>query len=377
MRKRKIIHVVEDLNIGGLERVVQCIVQGLDRERYDVAVWCLARGGMIADELKRAGFPVEVLGLRSYHNPRNVWVLARLMRRGGFHVVHTHGYFAGTFGRLAAAIARVPLVVHHVHTTYSFLAPRHHRIERALSFVTDRIICVANAVRENLSTVVGIRGEKLCVIYNASPVEQDRCASAAVDASRAAMGIKPGDFVITTVASISDNKGQAVLLEAFRGIAAVHSASRLVFVGDGPRRQALEKQARDFGLASRVLFTGVLTNVRPVLQLTDVLVLPTTEREGLSVALVEGLSAGIPLIGSRLGGIPEVVDDGVNGFLVEPSHARELGRALESLLSNPALRIRMGEAGRAIYDRKFSRIRMMAQIQEIYGGQRERREHAG
>ena len=366
MARKKILQLVEDLNIGGLERVVQCIVMALDRDRYDVSVWCLARGGAIADELKRKGIPVEILELRSYHNPVNVLRLARRMRREGFHLIHTHGYFAGTFGRLAAAIAKVPVVIHHVHTVHTNLHSRHHRIERILSSGTSRIICVSGAVRENLSTVLGIQSSKTCVIYNAAPCRADTCSQAEIDSVRAAMGIRPGDRVITEVASLSDNKGQAVLMEAFHRIAANHERSRLVFVGDGSRRKRLEEQARGHGLASRVVFAGVRKDVRPVLRLTDVLVLPTIEREGLSVALVEGLCAGIPLVGSRLGGIPEVVEDGVNGVLVEPRDAGDLCRALETLLGSPALRKRMGDAGRAMYDRKFSLDRMMGQIQALY-----------
>jgi glycosyltransferase involved in cell wall biosynthesis len=376
MARRKVLHVVEDLNIGGLARVVQCIVLGLDRERYDVAVWCLASGGVIFDELQRMGIPVEVLGLHSYHDPINVLTLARRMRCGGFHIIHTHGYYAGTFGRLAAVMARVPAVIHHVHTTYSNLKPRHRRVERILSSVTGHIICVAEAVRDNLSNVLRIPEGKTCVIYNASAVQPEKSSLAVVESTRTALGIRPGDTVITVVASLSDNKGQAVLLDAFRPVAAAHPGSKVVFVGDGPLRQALEGQARISGLASRVVFAGVLKDVSPVLRLTDVLVLPTTEREGLSVALVEGLSAGIPLIGSRLGGIPEVVEDKVNGILVKPGSAVELGSALERLLCSPEIRKRMGKAGRAIYDCKFTLSRMMAQIQALYDGEMKRRDHA-
>jgi glycosyltransferase involved in cell wall biosynthesis len=376
MARRKVLHVVEDLNIGGLERVIQCIVLGLDRDRYEVAVWCLARGGALADELKQRGVPVEILGLHSYHDPRNVFALACRMRRGRFHIVHTHGYYAGTFGRLAATMARVPAVIHHVHTIYSHLKPRHHRVERVLSSVTGRIICVARAVQENLSNVLRISSGKTCVIYNASPVRPEECSSADVESARTTMGIRPGETVITAVASLSDNKGQAVLLEAFRFVAEAYPGSKLVFVGDGPRRQALEEQTRISGLASRVVFAGVLKDVSPVLRLTDVLVLPTTEREGLSVALVEGLSAGIPLIGSRIGGIPEVVEDGVNGILVEPGSAAELGDALGMLLSSPDRRKRMGQAGRGIYDHRFNSAHMMAQIHALYDREIKRRNHA-
>ena len=130
------------------------------------------------------------------------------------------------------------------------------------------------------------------------------------------------------------------------------------------------------GLASRIVFTGVLKDVRPVLRLTDVLVLPTTEREGLSVALVEGSCAGIPLIGSRLGGIPEVVEDGVNGILVEPGSAAELGDALAMLLSSPDLRKRMGQSGRGIYESRFSSAHMMTQIHALYDRELQRKNHA-
>lgn len=376
MARRKVLQVVEDLNVGGLERVVECIASQLNRDRFDVSVWCLARGGAIADELKRKGIPVEILDLHSYHNPLSVLRLARRMRREGFHLVHTHGYFAGTFGRLAAAIAGVPAVIHHVHTTCSNLKPRHHRIERILSLRTGRIVCVAGAVRESLSTALSIQSSKTCVIYNGSSCRPETCSEAQVDSVRSAMGIRPGDRVITEVASLSDNKGQAVLLEAFHRVAAAHERSWLVLVGDGHCRHRLEERARACGLASRVVFTGLLKDVRPVLRLTDVLVLPTTQREGLSVSLIEGAAAGLPLVGSRLGAIPEVVEDGVNGILVQPRDAEDLRRALDTLLCNPELRKRMGEAGRAMYECKFSLDRMMGQLQALYEEEIARAYHA-
>lgn len=372
----RILHVVEDLKIGGLERIIEMIVLGLDRRKYDAEVWCLARGGAIADELEHKGIPVEVLGLRSYHDPLNVIALARRMRRGRFHIVHTHGYYGGTFGRTAAAMARVPAVIHHVHTIYSNLNPRHHRVERILSSVTGRIICVGRAVREYLSNVLKISSDKTCVIYNASPIRPEECPSAEVESTRTTMGIRPGETVITEVASLSDNKGQAVLLEAFRSVAEAYPGSKLVFVGDGPQRQALEEQTRISGLASRVVFAGVLRDVSPVLRLTDVLVLPTTDREGLSVALIEGAAAGLPLVGSRLGGIPEVIDHEANGILVAPRNAWELSAALNRLLGDPGLREHMGSHSREIFRERFSPGIMIDSIEAIYDTALERKAHA-
>jgi glycosyltransferase involved in cell wall biosynthesis len=376
MARRRVLHVVEDLKIGGLERVVQCIVLGLDRERYDVAVWCLARGGVIADELKCKGVAVEVLGLQSYHNPMRVLSLALRMRKGCFHIVHTHGYYAGTFGRLAAAIARVPAVIHHVHTVYLDLNPRHRRIEKILSSMTGCVICVAGAVREYLTTALGIPGGKTCVLYNASPVQTESCSPAEIESIRAAIEIAPGNQVITAVASLNDNKGQSVLLEAFRSVAAAHPGSKLVLVGDGPRRKALEEQARVCGLASRVVFTGVLNDVRPVLRLTDVLVLPTTAREGLGLALIEGAAAGLPLVGSRIGGIPEVIDHRENGFLFRPGDPIDLAGVIGMILEDPVLRERMGRRSREIFRTRFSPEIMVDRIKAIYDTALERKAHA-
>lgn len=376
MRRRRVLHVVEDLNIGGLERVVQCIALGLDRERYDVSVWCLVRGGAIADELKRAGIAVEVLGLRSYHNPLNVLSLARRMRKGRFHVVHTHGYYAGTFGRLAAAMARVPALVHHVHTLCLHLDLRHRRIERLLSSMTGCIVCVAGAVRDSVTRSLRIPAGKTCIVYNASGIGTETCSAADVQSLRDAAGIRPGDAIITAVASLNDNKGQAVLFEAFRSVSQAYPASKLVFVGDGPRRKDLEERARASGLSSRVFFTGVLKDVRPALLLTDVLVLPSVEREGLGLALVEGAAAGLPLIGSRLGGIPEVIENRENGLLFRPGDAGELAGAIGAILGDPAQRERMGRRSREIFKERFAPDVMIGRIQAIYDTALERKAHA-
>ena len=376
MARRRVLHVVEDLNIGGLERVVQCIVLRLEREQYDVAVWCLARGGVIADELKRKGVAVEILGLHSYHNPFHVLSLALRMRKERFHIVHTHGYYAGTFGRLAAAIARVPAVIHHVHTVYLDLNPRHRRIERILASLTGCVICVAGAVREYLTTTVGIPRSKTCVLHNASILETEKCSPADIESIRTAVEIHPGTQVITAVAALNDNKGQAILLEAFRSVAKAHPASKLVLVGDGPRKKALEEQARTSGLSSRVIFTGVLKDVSAVLLLTDVLVLPTTEREGLSLSLIEGTSAGLPLVGSRLGGIPEVIEHRQNGLLFRPGDAVDLAGAIGTILGDPILKEKMGHCSREIFRARFLPEIMIDGIKAIYDTALERKAHA-
>ena len=117
MHKLKIVHMVEDLEVGGLEKVIATIVLGLNKDKYEVETWCLAAGGLIADELEEKGIKVKVLGLTSYHNPIAVIKLALLLRRERVDIVHTHGHFPGMFARLSGLLARIPKTITHIHTT--------------------------------------------------------------------------------------------------------------------------------------------------------------------------------------------------------------------------------------------------------------------
>ena len=118
MKKIKVLHLVEDLKIGGLERIIESIVTGLDKDRYDAEVWCLAHGGEIAQELIEKGITVKILGMKSYYNALKIVALSRLMKKEKIKILHTHGYFGSTFGRLAAILGRVPVIIAHVHSTY-------------------------------------------------------------------------------------------------------------------------------------------------------------------------------------------------------------------------------------------------------------------
>jgi hypothetical protein len=162
----KVIHLVEDLKVGGQERVIATIATGLDPEKFDVKIWCLARGGAVADWLRQAGISVRILNLSTYHRPLNTVRLAWRLRRARADIVHTHGYFAGTFGRLAAILACIRRVVAHVHTSDFSLSRRHILIEKILACFTRHIICVSRSVQDFVSNIEGIPMEKTCVIYN-------------------------------------------------------------------------------------------------------------------------------------------------------------------------------------------------------------------
>ena len=114
----QVVHLVEDLKVGGLEKVIAGIVTGLDHRKFDVEIWCLANGGQVADWLRHMGVTVQIFNWRTYHNPLNIARLSYHLRKSRVDIVHTHGYFGSTFGRIAALVAGVTRILTHVHTSY-------------------------------------------------------------------------------------------------------------------------------------------------------------------------------------------------------------------------------------------------------------------
>ena len=362
--------------MGGIERVIQTIALGLDPAKYNLQIWCLARGGTIADDLIRRGLAVRILGMTSYYNPARVCDLARMLDRERFDIVHTHGYFASTFARLAVLWIRRTRVIRHIHTTYFAFKPRNRRIEALLSLMSDRVICVSGAVADFAAESLGIPPQKLRVVYNAPFADPAGCPEAEVGRWRVKLGLNGKHFVVLSIASLTVNKGHEVIIRAMKQVVDRHPNARCLIVGDGKEKMCLEDLVGSLGLQGRVFLLGMQPDVSPFLRLADVLVLGSVEREGLSVALIEGAAAGIPLVGSDLGGIPEVIEHGVNGFLFRPGDSRELARALERLITAPDLRERMGRSSRALQLERFPREGMVGRIERVYDEVLQGRSHA-
>ena len=201
----------------------------------------------------------------------------------------------------------------------------------------------------------GIRIEKTCLIYNAVVPPDHLLNDQLRKQIRASLGLDAEAIVIAIVASLTANKGHGILLTAFEEAFRNHPSIRLLIVGDGPLREQLETATRQLMLDQAVVFTGIRQDVFSLLQTSDIFVLPSQYREGLGVALIEAMAVGLPVIGTDLGGIPEVIEDGENGFLVSPGSSEQLAEALKKLVNDQALRTGMGLSGTDRCMRKNSR----------------------
>jgi glycosyltransferase involved in cell wall biosynthesis len=354
-----VLHVVEALGTGGLERMVALLARNAS-PLYAVEVMALAGGGRVADEIEAAGTPVRRLGLRDYY-PHSVLLAARALVAARPDVVHTHGHFAGACGRLAARLVGIPAVVHHLHTHDTTLARRHRRLERLLGRVTRCVICCSEAVAAHARVDLGLPDRLVEVVLNGI----DPAPAVTREEARRALGSPPFP-VVGCVGSLAAHKGHAVLMRAFATLPEPARGGRLVLAGDGPERGRLGALAAELGIASRLIMLGERPDVRSLLPAFDLLVAPSVGREGLGVAVLEGMDAGLAVVASRVGGLPEVVAEGRTGFLVPEGDAEALAAAIATLVLDPGRARAFGAAGRERVEAEFRAAPMVRRVESIY-----------
>lgn len=334
--------------VGGAQTYVASLLPALVG-KFDVAV--AAHGsGPLRQATEAAG--VRFLPLRSVRRPISLWrdlagllELVRLLRRERPDILHASSSKAGVLGRLAGFLAQVPVRIFTVHgwafAAHSGIASRLYRwVDRLVEPLTTMTICVSEREREAGLAAGTCSSERTVVIPNAvdvagapraRPLERERPLILAVGRLKA-----PKDFptLIRALSDLPPDSFQAMI------------------VGDGPDRPGLEEEIQALGLSGRVRLAGERHDVPQLLAAADVFVLSSTS-EGLPVSVLEAMAAGLPVIASRVGGVPEQVSDDETGLLVEPGDPNELAAALNRLTADASLRRRLGAAGRARAEHAF------------------------
>ena len=356
----KVVHVITRLSLGGSSENTVLSVAGLGRAGYD----CLLVAGAEQSEpsvvaaARARGCRLELVrGLCRELSPvrdlRALAGLVRLYRRERPDLVHTHTSKAGFLGRLAARLAGVPQVVHtpHGHVFYGgyygpALTAAFVRLERVAAGWTDRIVVLTErGAEEHLVRGVGRPGQYV-TIPSGVDTEALRARAPERGAAREALGLPPGAPVVVGIGRLVPVKGFDVLVGSISTVAARVPAVRVLLVGDGPDRPALEARARALGVSGSLAITGAAADVVPYIAAADVVAAPS-RNEGMGRVLVEALALGVPVVATRVGGIPSVLDGGRYGVLVPPDDPPALAQALIGLLSDPGRRATLGQAGRA------------------------------
>jgi glycosyltransferase involved in cell wall biosynthesis len=351
-RTLRVTHVVGQLRTGGMEKLLAELARHADRDRFDLRFVCLGDRGPVADEIEDCGWEVVCLGCRPGLRPGLVYRLAREFVRGRADVVHTHNNAPLIYGAPAARLAGVPVVLQTRHGQTIGTTRRHRAAFRLASLLADRVVCVS-ADSERLSAAEGIAGWKLTVIRNG------------IDTARFAyLGPAPGGPVVM-VGRLVAAKGVDTLLRAVASVVRQRPDFRLEVAGDGEAWPGLEALAAELGLGEHVRFLGNVGDVPGLLARASALVLPSLS-EGISLTLLEAMARGLPVVATRVGGNPEVVEDGVTGRLVPAGDPGELAGALLDVWPASDRTREMGRAGRERVERLFDVRRMVAEYEALY-----------
>ncbi|MBC8554277.1 MAG: glycosyltransferase [Candidatus Brocadiales bacterium] len=363
-RKINVVHLVEELTIGGLEKILTTIVLNLNKKKYNVSVWCLREGGFFADKLVKEGIDVKILHISTSRNPLSIYKLYRLLKSHKFDIIHTHAYSAGTIGRVSAFLAGVPVIISHNQNVYDYYNKYYHFVERFLSYITDGIICVSDVVKKFANETQGIDTKKLVTIYNG--IENLRSVSRKeTSALRKELGIPIDHSVIGVIAQFSEKKGFGYLIRSASILLKCRKDVNFLLVGDGTIMGDMKQLCHNLKIEKNVIFAGERSDIPEMLSLIDIFVLPSI-REGLPLAILEAMACGKPVIATNVGGVPEVVKNGINGILVQPQDPEALHGAMKELLNDAGKRERMGRAGRDICAKGFSSRVMVDRIEELY-----------
>lgn len=379
-KKLKICHVITRMIVGGAQENTLFTVVDHARAGHDVTLVTgpsPGREGVLLEMVEASGFRMEIFPdlvreLDPVHDLRAYFALKKFFRQEKFDIVHTHTSKAGIIGRLAAAAAKVPVVVHTVHgqAFHPYEKPWRNKLFIAAETIaakkSDRIFAVAHAMIDQC-VAAGIAPEdRYQVVYSGMDMEQFLQARPSSEL-RAKLNLPEGKPVIATLARLSPQKGYEYVFPAALQVLKKNPDVHFLLIGDGPMRPDFEKMVADAGVSDHFHFAGLISpeRVPDHLALTDIL-WHLSLHEGLPRSVVQSMACGHPAIGFRLDGTPEVVLDGQTGYCTAPEAVDEVADRTLELLSDPVRMKEMGENGRELVREKFTHQYMADVLEAAY-----------
>ncbi|MHB8368827.1 MAG: glycosyltransferase, partial [Leptospirales bacterium] len=350
-RRISVCHILPALPAHGAEQLLVDLASHFDKERFDLSVILIRDEGPLAAEVRRLGIPVILLSARYRFDLSILWKIRSIVVANRIDVVHTHLITADIWGRLAVLGTKVRMVStsHNVHINSGRIQGL---LDHMLAYVTDAIVCVSSRVKASRRLVSHLPSNRLVVIENGIDLERMK-SSATRSSARAALDLGPEVFAVGIVGRLTAAKNHALLFDAIETICHSGEGRNLVVlvVGEGELEAGLMEDAVRRGICAHVRFLGMRRDIPLILKALDLLVIPST-REGLPIVLLESMKARLPVIATRVGGIPDVIEDERSGILIDIEGA-SLARSIVRLRSDGSLRERLGAAAEASVLERF------------------------
>lgn len=372
MKRIKILQIATMSSWGGAPQVVFDLIKNLSKEHFDVELACGAGSGW--EKMKSSGVKIHILpnmrrGIDPLRDLKTIWALYRIIKKRNYDIVHCHSTKAGLVGRFAAKFAGVKKIYFTVHG-WGFYNSEYRReklllilLEKVMALLSSKIICVSkNDYNEGLKNKIAPQ-DKMVVVYNG--IDWQFSADRAI--VRANLKLNNQDIVFGFVARLVEQKNPQLLLQSAAAVFGRHKNAKLIIAGDGPLMAECRKLSENLKINDSVIFLGELSNkaVRRLMVGFDVFVLPS-RFEGLPLTIIEAMFAGLPIIASDVGGIPELIVNSKNGFLVNNDDAAAFAAKIEYFIENQNMMQKMGDIGREIAYDKFNLKKMIENYQNLY-----------
>ena len=379
-RKIKIAHVITGIG-GGAGEDTLFTIEGLDKEKYHIN---LVMGKELKEDIsrrirnKKINF-IQIQPFKSrYHFLYDSILLLKLIilfKKGHYDIVHTHMTKPGILGRIAARIAGVPIIIHGLHgnalevSDSKFINVVKIFLEKKISKFTDAYISVSEIVSQKyLEYGIG-KKTKYFTVRSGMELNKFTNARKEMDVRQKwhEFGINGEDFVIGNVGRLVLSKGHNFLFQAIKIIIEIRKKQpvKLLIIGDGKDKEKLRKYAKELNLEKNVIFTGYREDVEKLMAIMDIFVLSSL-REGLPRVLVQAAAVGLPSIAFNIDGIPEIIKDNYNGFLVNPRDIEQLTNRIIKYMDNKELILLHGQKGREFVQGKWSIEEMVKETEQIY-----------
>lgn len=374
--RTRIVFLLDQLNLAGAQKRAVNIARALDPSRFDVRIICLHAGGPLQPEIEAAGIDLTILAFDTspwrFRNVGQLWRLGRLLRRQSPRIVHTFCYWCTIYGSLASRLAAVPVLITSRICQYDLkpqgTIPR--LLERLTNPLASMVVTISQAVTDDTIRIEGVPEHKVSLVYNGVDLGDTSRVDDEAEL-RGSLGIAPGDSVVVMVANFHAYKRHDTLLRAARDVLAKRPHTKFLMLGrESEQLGRLKRMADDLEIADSVIWTGARTDVPRVLAIADIGVL-CSETEALGNAVLEYMDSGLPVVATRVGGIPEMIVHGETGWLIPVDDAEALTGHLLELLGDPEAARQMGAAGRERARTTFSLQAMIRGYTQVYETQLE------
>lgn len=369
-RKINILHITEQLPLGGAENLLLTLARNIDRNRFNLMFCCLDEKGIISNMISEEGFKVICLKVPRFRdNYKKMFRLASLIMREKIDIVHTHLHRANYIGRLIAYLSGVNIICKSEHgyggdyrQQNIINIPKYMKRNMILDHVTDAIIYVSEAQLRNSGN--RIPSKKKYVIYNGFDTERFKVQDDR-SITRKSLGLSDEDIVIGVITNLNKYKGLIYLFQALKKLVLSYPSAKLLVIGEGPEELTLKNAIEDLGIESNVMFLACRKDVPELMRSLDIMVLPSLF-ESFGVVVIEAMYSGLPVVATNVGGIPEVVIDGETGILIPPIDSGAIAKALIYLIENPHIAKEMGKKGKEVVLSRFTGKIYAKKLEELY-----------